>query len=420
MLRRSPARAGARNAERKSRAFQRLGDNVRTDARYRMGTIGLAQPGRWLEAAAPPPPSASVVVDLSLPSPTHPVKLAGKTASGTRVETFIDCRIQCSSPSSHASSPLVRKGLHGYREEGTGTLIVTPAACDTTKNEISYCGKMSVSMEQSSSTCNWCGSQTSGGVICPTHQQSLHTGVPITAEQIQNPTVEQPAFHLIDCLGRPLGLAASSSVGRSSSDLVLLHHSISSQHAQIEKGENSATVTDLASLNGTFVNGQRIEGPTPLFDGDVVQFADLSFFYTEQTSFVVCRSPTQPGGTIRVEPVDVPFSARLIIDHKPTDLFEQPPGGVLRSGTRVVTLSKMEFSLLRVLADVVDQALSAETFLPSRAIAEALEFRSIDAGSENVRELVKRIRRKAKENGFETLIASRPRHGYRLATTVAN
>ena len=43
---------------------------------------------------------------------------------------------------------------------------------------------------------------------------------------------------------------------------------VSKWHARMHCDGTVATIEDLASTNGTFVNGQRIETPTPLRRGD--------------------------------------------------------------------------------------------------------------------------------------------------------
>lgn len=46
----------------------------------------------------------------------------------------------------------------------------------------------------------------------------------------------------------------------------------SSRHAEIRVLGNKATLRDLESTNGTFVNGQRVPGERALFDGDLIAF----------------------------------------------------------------------------------------------------------------------------------------------------
>ena len=47
---------------------------------------------------------------------------------------------------------------------------------------------------------------------------------------------------------------------------------VSRRHARIDVAGGRATVEDLESRNGTFVRGRRIQGATPLADGDEVSF----------------------------------------------------------------------------------------------------------------------------------------------------
>jgi ABC-type multidrug transport system ATPase subunit/pSer/pThr/pTyr-binding forkhead associated (FHA) protein len=61
-------------------------------------------------------------------------------------------------------------------------------------------------------------------------------------------------------------------IGRSAeNDLVLSHPSISRSHAKIErKGENKFLITDLESMNGTFVNGHQISGSSTIGSNDTI------------------------------------------------------------------------------------------------------------------------------------------------------
>src|SRR5262249_3690539 len=48
---------------------------------------------------------------------------------------------------------------------------------------------------------------------------------------------------------------------------------VSARHAVIEQRDGRLVITDLHSTNGTFVNGQRIAGPTALSENDLLQIA---------------------------------------------------------------------------------------------------------------------------------------------------
>jgi adenylate cyclase len=66
-------------------------------------------------------------------------------------------------------------------------------------------------------------------------------------------------------------LGGSDVLGRSAQATVrLTDREVSRKHSQIEHDGHEYVLSDLGSSNGTFVNGQRIDGPTPLKDGDEV------------------------------------------------------------------------------------------------------------------------------------------------------
>jgi hypothetical protein len=69
-------------------------------------------------------------------------------------------------------------------------------------------------------------------------------------------------------------LAGTTRVGRSDQSEIVLHDpSVSRAHAVLEVEGAVATVRDLDSTNGTFVNGRRVR-IEPLHDGDEVRFGN--------------------------------------------------------------------------------------------------------------------------------------------------
>jgi len=67
----------------------------------------------------------------------------------------------------------------------------------------------------------------------------------------------------------------SASIGRSEeSDIFLVDPSVSRNHATLMIENGSAEVRDLASTNGTFVNGERISGERRVVSGDVLTFGN--------------------------------------------------------------------------------------------------------------------------------------------------
>jgi len=73
-------------------------------------------------------------------------------------------------------------------------------------------------------------------------------------------------------------------VGREiGSDIRVPSRLASKKHARVEVLGEVARVEDLASSNGTFVGGQRVNGTAVLRSGDVVWFADTPFYFDGRT-----------------------------------------------------------------------------------------------------------------------------------------
>jgi serine phosphatase RsbU (regulator of sigma subunit) len=61
-------------------------------------------------------------------------------------------------------------------------------------------------------------------------------------------------------------------IGRAAgADIVVADQSMSRQHARISGKESGWVIEDLGARNGTFVNGVRIDAPTPIVPGDVLK-----------------------------------------------------------------------------------------------------------------------------------------------------
>jgi EAL domain-containing protein (putative c-di-GMP-specific phosphodiesterase class I) len=89
-------------------------------------------------------------------------------------------------------------------------------------------------------------------------------------------------WFLVGCVGESSGLTqvrigkVSFTIGRAASnDFRLPSQNVSKQHAQLIVTSEAVLIRDLGSTNGTFVNGRRIAAPTPVGDGDLLQFADM-------------------------------------------------------------------------------------------------------------------------------------------------
>jgi DNA-binding winged helix-turn-helix (wHTH) protein len=67
-------------------------------------------------------------------------------------------------------------------------------------------------------------------------------------------------------------------LGREGDDVIaLLSPTVSRRHVRLVLSGDQATIEDLGSKNGTYVNDIRITSPTLIADGDVVRFGSLVF-----------------------------------------------------------------------------------------------------------------------------------------------
>ena len=74
-----------------------------------------------------------------------------------------------------------------------------------------------------------------------------------------------------------------TSVGRATSSTIVLRSDdyASGRHAQLTRHGGLLYVEDLGSTNGTFVNGRKTVGATPIRHGDTVRVGSTTFRYEE-------------------------------------------------------------------------------------------------------------------------------------------
>jgi len=95
----------------------------------------------------------------------------------------------------------------------------------------------------------------------------------------------------------PLGTLPCT-VGRSASCSVRLDvDRVSREHARFEHSGTDLVVIDLGSTNGTFVNHQRIDEPTPVKPGDTIHFANHPFVlqYRQPSGATLPHAHSRPG-----------------------------------------------------------------------------------------------------------------------------
>ncbi|MFP2911181.1 FHA domain-containing protein [Pyxidicoccus sp. 3LFB2] len=106
-------------------------------------------------------------------------------------------------------------------------------------------------------------------------------------------------------VGRTHALAEPcTELGRGSEvALRLRDRAVSRTHARILHGEGGFTLEDLGSPNGVFLNGQRLRGPAPLADGDVIELGrSLLRFQAPLEEPPPPEAPTAESGATATEP----------------------------------------------------------------------------------------------------------------------
>jgi pSer/pThr/pTyr-binding forkhead associated (FHA) protein len=98
-------------------------------------------------------------------------------------------------------------------------------------------------------------------------------------------------------------------VGRADyNDVVLADESVSTTHAKIQRREGVWVLVDLDSTNGTFVDGERVSGETPLAPGALLRFGDVQAMFepTDDTVDAAKGSSTKLMGAIKLDTAPKP------------------------------------------------------------------------------------------------------------------
>ena len=97
-------------------------------------------------------------------------------------------------------------------------------------------------------------------------------------------------------------LKAQILVGRDAAcEICIADHRISRMHAKITVGDKGPVVEDLNSINGTFVNGQKIKQPTQIVVGDRLRFHETEFRLeklVDPDATIVCMNVVDPDATL--------------------------------------------------------------------------------------------------------------------------
>src|SRR5919201_1347148 len=75
-------------------------------------------------------------------------------------------------------------------------------------------------------------------------------------------------------VGRVVPIEPDTTIGRDPCDVLLADPEVSRRHAALMEVDGAPAIEDLDSMNGTWVNGERIREPTVLKEGDSVQLGN--------------------------------------------------------------------------------------------------------------------------------------------------
>ena len=267
-----------------------------------------------------------------------------------------------------------------------------------------------------SALCAVCSSPRSVGVLCAQHSISI-TSPWVTSEQIYS-NAKSGTASLIDAWGCSHLVSPGSRIGRDSSlEVVVLHSSVSRLHAAFELRANIWWITDRSSRNGIEVDGHRLVNGC-LDRGSILRMGDVAlYFWPDVFPKTELRGAGDTGPARRVE-LAVGVSAVTSRGQR-FDLSERGGGGLLRLGSSAVQLAPMEFALLQLLIEGRRTQDVQHGWVSWSEISRGVCFDSISAESDNVRELVHRVRRKLEVAGAFGLIESKRGVGYRFTGTLA-
>jgi hypothetical protein len=104
--------------------------------------------------------------------------------------------------------------------------------------------------------------------------------------------------------GQRFEIAEELTIGREDQALTVDEPGVSRRHAVVRASGDVVTIEDLGSLNGTFVNGAKIDARTTIGHGDTVRIGGTSFRFQSARAGETVAVPAP-----RVEAPDLPFGA---------------------------------------------------------------------------------------------------------------
>lgn len=276
--------------------------------------------------------------------------------------------------------------------------------------------------------CPRCGEPAEVGVLCAPCAAAIPTCAGLALEHVasRHPRVGAAAW-LIDPFGVPHPLSGGrTTIGRrADADLVLLHGSISRDHAELIRGDRGWQLRDLGSRNHCHVDDRRVDGRVDLAEIAALRIGEIALWFVGSPVALPApdvSAPTAHAGSGMLR-LTLKGHGRELCVVGPDD--DAAPGGALlhrAEGAEAwaeIDLPALEFQLLRVLARAaLASAGPARGCVTSKQLAAQLPFQSRYPSEDNVRQLVRRLRLGLDEIGAPEVIEAVPSRGYCLAWIV--
>lgn len=258
------------------------------------------------------------------------------------------------------------------------------------------------------------------GVACADCLQELKSTLTMTPEQIRRFGRDVTSSVLVDQWGRAHPLDKRTTIGRALDDnvLTILDATISRRHATLELRGNHWMILDDGSVNGCYVEGQRVDGETQLRDGQRIQLGDIRFFFVDQSAAYhvdasaapVLGSHTARGVLLKAAEPEPPPPHRITLEvREPTG----GGGGIATIDGKSVSLTLPQLELLQLLYERAQQG--GDGFVHPIELIRRLSLDSSDPTEDHIRQLVRRLRRVLYNAGINGLIESGYGVGYRLS-----
>jgi pSer/pThr/pTyr-binding forkhead associated (FHA) protein len=181
------------------------------------------------------------------------------------------------------------------------------------------------------------------------------------------------------------------------SDIIIDHPLASRRHARLEQDESGYHVRDLDSTNGTYVNGDRIEGARQLHNQDRIWIADTEIIFNDPEA-------TQKG------PLPVEILKRVRAAEEALRLDSRAKEVYVQSRLVEPPLTVKEFQLLELLYTHKGQVISKDEIARNVWDYEVYDYNAIDA-------LIYRLRQRIETDpGSPRYIVTVRGFGYKLVT----